>query len=93
MAAGEGEEEQDEGEDGQREKARAVPTAPQAESRETREDPWLSFPDSQPKCAPLWEQLPDFFSFFKAVPAELPDFKKCAWLTYRIALLSLFNLN
>lgn len=46
-----------------------------------------------PSLRPSGSSFLTLFSFFKAVPAELPDFKKCAWLTYRIALLSLLNLN
>lgn len=46
-----------------------------------------------PSLRPSGSSFLTLFSFFKAVPAELLDFKKCAWLTYQIALLSLLNLN
>ena len=52
-----------------REKGRELfPPLPGLNPEKTRglhsEDPRLSFPDSQPKSAPVWEQLPDSFSFF-----------------------------
>lgn len=63
----EGEEEQDEGEDGQRERARAVPTAPGLNPEKpgvcTPRTPGSHSQTHNPSLQPVWEQLLTLFLF------------------------------